>query len=177
MSVADGEFGTIHPDAPSELAQFAFLLGTWDLEIWNRAADGSEQRLTGSWIGRYVLDGYAIADEARSFDERGALMGMGITYRSFQRSTGRWVMQWFEPRSVTWEELLTPDLPPVEFAEGTVRIMNRGAFPRITFELTSADSFTWIGETRDDDGQTWRRAHVVEARRAAAPPVAGRGDR
>ena len=160
-----GAFGVIHPDAPPELARFAFILGEWKIRTRGRWSDGPDFTSTGTWIGRYVLDGYAIADEARVFDADGRLIGMGVTYRSVRPTDGRWVMQWFSALDSTWEELRTDDLPPVEFGDDFVRFRNHGFFPRITFEKITDDAFRWVGETTEDDGRTWMPTLWIEATR------------
>ena len=51
------------PRAPKELNAFAFLIGTWDGTGRTRLPDGKVAEYPVTWIGRYVLDGTAIADE------------------------------------------------------------------------------------------------------------------
>ena len=55
-------FGTTHPDAPPELAQFAFLIGTWKCKGKVKSPEGEWQDFAADWIGQYILDGKAIAD-------------------------------------------------------------------------------------------------------------------
>lgn len=59
-------YGTPHPDAPEELAQFDFLIGdyaitahAWRNGAWTPPRPGPAPR----WNGYYTLGGMAIADE------------------------------------------------------------------------------------------------------------------
>ena len=57
-------YGERSPRAPRELDVFAFLIGTWDGTGRTRLPDGKVAEYPVAWIGRYILDGMAIADEA-----------------------------------------------------------------------------------------------------------------
>lgn len=59
------EFGKPNTDAPSALSRFGFLIGRWRCEARVRLTNGEWQTLHATWLGRFVLDGYAIADEYR----------------------------------------------------------------------------------------------------------------
>src|SRR4029077_1232245 len=56
-------FGQANPNAPASLSRFAFLIGRWRCKARVRLANGEWQTLHATWLGRFVLDGYAIADE------------------------------------------------------------------------------------------------------------------
>ena len=53
-------FGRMHPDAPSELAQFAFMVGEFDCIDEIRQQDGSWIRFRAIWNARYFLNGFGI---------------------------------------------------------------------------------------------------------------------
>lgn len=62
------DYGTIHPDAPPEAAQFDFLIGDYPIAV-ERWAEGAWQPIPpgtygpARWNGRWALGGMAIADE------------------------------------------------------------------------------------------------------------------
>ena len=67
-------YGVPNLNASKELSHFAFLIGKWHGEGITRDEAGNcsgAYRMT--WVGRYILDGYVIADEARILDEKGEL--------------------------------------------------------------------------------------------------------
>ncbi len=86
MKEPDNGFGRPHPDAPAELAQFGFLIGRWHAESRVKAADGSWQPCAALWEARYILDGWAIADEFRQVDADGRTMQLGQNVRSYDRA-------------------------------------------------------------------------------------------
>lgn len=60
-------YGQIHPQAPSQLSLFSFLVGKQNGLCKTRMPDGSEAQFESTWIGRYILDGMAIADELEHY--------------------------------------------------------------------------------------------------------------
>ena len=56
------DYGNRNPQAPPELSQFAFIIGEWRCDVRVKGDDGTWQTYAARWIGRYILDGYAIAD-------------------------------------------------------------------------------------------------------------------
>ena len=65
MNESNKDFGKLNPNAPSALSRFAFLIGRWRCEAKVKLANGVSQTFPATWVGRYILDGYAIADEYR----------------------------------------------------------------------------------------------------------------
>src|SRR5882762_136137 len=63
MEQIDQTTGKPNPKAPAALSQFAFLIGQWRFDAKFKSPKGQWQAFHGTWIGRYILDGYAIADE------------------------------------------------------------------------------------------------------------------
>jgi hypothetical protein len=82
---------TIHgersPRAPRELDVFAFLIGTWEGLGKTRLPDGTVAEYPIAWVGRYILDGTAIADEAHAPYPDGT-PSLGITFRHTTRLEG-----------------------------------------------------------------------------------------
>jgi hypothetical protein len=56
-------YGQRNQNAPKELDVFSFLIGTWEGRGKTKLDDGKVAEYTVTWIGRYILDGTAIADE------------------------------------------------------------------------------------------------------------------
>ncbi|NIR58034.1 MAG: hypothetical protein GWO02_00180, partial [Gammaproteobacteria bacterium] len=48
------------------MSVFSFLVGKWEGAGKTRLPDGSYAEYPVTWIGRYILDGTAIADEAHA---------------------------------------------------------------------------------------------------------------
>jgi hypothetical protein len=74
-------YGEKNQNAPQELDVFSFLIGTWEGNGRTKLDDGKVAEYTGvTWIGRYVLDGTAIADECHAAGPDGNRY-LGITLR------------------------------------------------------------------------------------------------
>ena len=171
------EFGTPHPEAPAELAAFAFLIGDWTCESRIKGADGEYQTYPATWVGRYVMDGYVIADEFRQFDANGNLTQLGTTYRSYNTERGAWTMKWLDALNSIWLDLGPEELGGVEVSDTSVVFKHylpegpaREFFPtqtifRITFHDISRDSFRWKAEVSTDEGASWEQVQAIEARR------------
>ena len=161
--------GQRNPNAPAELARFDFLIGRWRCEAKARPASGEWQTFHAAWEGRYILDGYAIADEFRMTDSSGALIVLGLNLRTYDAARGTWNMKWLNALAGTWL-----DLGPAEL--GGVRIEGKSiiytfrepmaghAYTRATYTSVSEDHFTWRGE-KSDDGKAWSEFMVLGADR------------
>ena len=67
MDPSKTTYGERNPSAPKELGVFSFLVGKWQGTGKTRLPDGKVAEFSGvSWIGRYILDGTAIADEVHA---------------------------------------------------------------------------------------------------------------
>jgi hypothetical protein len=85
-------FGTLNPAAPAELATFSFLVGKWTGIGKYRDAEGKVTEFEVVWVGRYVLNGMAIADEMRRPDTAGGTVdGMGL--RFFDTTSKTWTIE------------------------------------------------------------------------------------
>src|SRR5512138_1518309 len=87
MSQTDQDPGNLNPNAPAALARLAFLVGNWRCDARVRSSNGDWQTFQGTWVGRFILDGYAIADEYRMTDRSGRLIVLGVNLRAYDAAT------------------------------------------------------------------------------------------
>ena len=163
------EYGKPNPNAPLELSRFAFLIGEWRCEAKLKRDDGTWYGLTATWEGRYILDGYAIADEFRLLAASGELMVLGVNLRSYDAKKKVWHMKWLSALAGTWTDLGPEELGGVSADEKVISYIMKEplaphAFTRATYTNSSADRFTWRGE-RSNDRKTWEEFMVIEAYR------------
>ena len=156
------DFGTPNPDAPTELSQFAFLIGNWTFDANVKTPDGQSLPFKGTWRGRYVLEGYAISDEYRMTDLSGKLIVLGLNLRTFDASSQTWNIKWLNALTGTWMDLAPSPLGNVR-SEGQSIIYafpqpspddSTHVFSRVTYTKVSGTNFTWKGE-KSPDGNTW----------------------
>lgn len=170
MDHVEEEFGQSNPHAPSALSRFAFLIGRWRCEARVKSASGEWQTFQATWIGRFILDGHAIADEYRMTGSSGELIVLGVNLRAYDATRQTWNIKWLNALGGTWV-----DLGPEEL--GGVRVDNQSivyafkepaaahAYTRATYTNISERHFTWRGE-KSDDGKTWTEFMVIEAYRS-----------
>jgi hypothetical protein len=161
------EMSTRNPKAPVELAQFEFLIGSWRIEGRLKLADGTGQEFGGAWVGRFILDGYAIADEYRMTDAAGAVVVLGMNFRTYDAARQMWNIRWLNGLTGTWADLVSEELGGVRFDGRSVTYAFREptgthALTRATYTSLSPDHFTWRGE-QSEDGEIWREFLMVES--------------
>jgi hypothetical protein len=170
MDQVEQEFGKPNPNAPAALSRFAFLIGRWRCEAKVRSADGEWQTLQATWLGRFILDGYAIADEYRMTGFSGELIVLGMNLRTYDTTKQIWNMKWLNALTGTWVDLGPEELGGVSFDGRSIiyafkEPVATHAYTRATYTSISEKHFTWRGE-KSDDGKTWSEFMVVEVYRS-----------
>jgi hypothetical protein len=163
------KYGKPNPNAPPELSRFAFLIGQWSCEAKLRHDDGTWETLKATWEGRYILDGYAIADEYRMTTAAGQLMVLGMNFRSYDAKAKTWNLKWLNALSGTWTDLGAKELGGLTMNEKAITLVMKEpssvhAFTRATYTNFSGKHFTWRGE-RSNDGKSWEEFLVIECGR------------
>lgn len=170
MQRDEQQYGKPNPKAPPELSRFAFLIGKWRGEAKVKREDGSRESFKVSWEGRYILDGYAIADEYRMWAPSGELMVLGVNLRVYDPKKKAWNMKWLHALGGTWVDLGPEELGGVTADEKAISYSMKEplaphAFTRATYTNISANHFTWRGE-RSNDRKTWEEFLVIECYRS-----------
>jgi hypothetical protein len=169
MDYVDVDFGKPNPNAPAALSRFGFLIGRWRCEAEVRSANGACQTFEAEWLGRFILDGYAIADEYRMMGPAGELIVLGMNFRTYDARKQIWNIKWLNAVAGTWVDLGPEELGGVRFDGQSIvysfrEPMASHAYTRATYTNISNAHFTWRGE-RSDDGRAWSEFMVVEAYR------------
>ena len=166
-------YGAPNPNAPSELAQFAFLVGNWRCVANILVDQGKWLTFPASWKGRYILSGYAIADEYRMHNLTGDDIVLGLNVRTYDPTNRRWNIRWLNALTGEWTDLSSDELGGVRFLGNSISYAFREPvaahpFTRATYSLIAPDHFTWHGE-QSLDGLSWANFMVVECYRAPDP--------
>ena len=162
-------YGTPNPQAAPELSRFAFLIGTWRCDARLKRDDGSWEALQASWVGRYVLDGYAIMDEFRMTKPTGELLVLGVNVRTYDVKKRGWNLRWLNALDGTWLDLGPDELGGIAMDDQSITYsfqepVAAHAFTRATYMNITPSHFTWRGE-RSNDGKAWEEFLVIEAYR------------
>jgi hypothetical protein len=145
-----------NPNAPAELSRFAFLIGQWRFDAKFKSANGEWLTFQGTWVGHYILDGYAIADEYRMIGSSGELLVLGMNFRIYDSAKQVWNIKWLNALDGTWTDITSEQFGGARFDGQSVTYVfkaERGAqwpFTRATYTDISKSHFTWRGEKSDD---------------------------
>ncbi len=162
-------FGTTHPDAPPELAQFAFLIGTWKCKGKVKSPEDEWQEFAADWIGQYILEGKAIADEFRATWPDGSLFMHGQNIRIYSAEQKMWRMKWIDALAGTVIKMGGPELGGVKVANGSITFHvphTEGQLLRSHYLNITDECFSWRGSILNDDDETWEEMMTIEATRA-----------
>ncbi len=163
------DFGRLHPQAPPETEQYAFLIGEWSCTTRFQKPDGSGEFNEGhaTWTGEYILDGWAIQDlwvrrlaDGREFH--------GTNIRSFNPETKKWDNRWLPAGSLQWvyyESEMQADTMVMTGGEGSDPFGDY--VDRNTFSEITPEHWRWRKDRSYDGGKTWREGiGYIEATRS-----------
>ncbi len=170
MDQQDQNFGKLNSHAPAALSRFAFLIGKWRCEAKIKSATGEWQTFKAAWLGRFILDGYAIADEYRMTGSSGELIVLGMNFRTYDAAKQIWNIRWLNALAGNWTDLVSEEFGGVRFDGQSILYAFKEpvashAYTRATYTNHSMTHFTWRGE-KSDDAKTWSEFMVVEAYRS-----------
>jgi hypothetical protein len=160
------DFGALNPHAPPALSHFAFLIGKFRCEAKIKSADGTWQPYIATWTGRYILDGYAIADQYRMTAPSGDLIVLGMNFRSYDPAQHAWNIKWLNALTGDWMDLVSPSSTPIAFNGESLSYIFKeptggAAYTRATYTRHSPNHFTWSGD-KSDDLKSWSEFMIVE---------------
>lgn len=150
-----------------KLALFGQFVGSWDLEVSYRQADGTRRRESGEWHFGWVLEGRAIEDvwrvPSRVAQARtgGPLIGYGATIRFYDPRIDAWRVVWSGVLSGTVQVFTARALGgEIVLEQVTGKEISRWIFSDMT-----PSSFRWRAATSADGGASWTTEQEMVARR------------
>lgn len=145
--------GQPHASAPAELAQFAFLVGdfevtshAWTGDVWSPPRPGPRAR----WNGWYGLGGMAIYDEW--YDPDPGLdpdAPRGVNVRFYDADKTQWKMMWISSNAATVQDLRA------EWRDGKLTMwQEHPERPNFLADFTVVDKDHWfrVSYTKNEDG-------------------------
>jgi hypothetical protein len=150
-------YGQMNPQAPRQLSLFSFLVGKWSGTGTTRLADGGSAQWEITWIGRYILDGMAIADEGHSQfpDGRPAI---GISIRHFDTRHDSWIIEFLNVSNSFLRRQVNPRSGSVSMdAAGNIVILCEDGETRIRelYHVIDQNRFTYSIDLSRDGGRNW----------------------
>ena len=157
-------------EIPESADVYGWLVGSWGLQVLHyRGADVSGKRITGEAHFAWVLEGRAIQDvwiappRAERTPDTDKFNNMyGTTLRIWDAAIQAWRIRWINPVRCHLEEQIGRRI-----GRDIVQVGARadGTPTRWRFTEITADSFHWIGEVLNPDGQTWKMESEFLAKR------------
>lgn len=154
-------YGEISPRAPPELRIFSFLIGKWDGKGKTRLPDGNFAEFPVTWIGRYILDGTAISDEAHAPAPDGSPY-LGISLRQYDPDRKAWVIEFLNVTGSFLRKQVAATYGSVEVTGRNVTVASAspGMTIREHYLVADDNSWTYQLDISSDDGKTWNTAQI-----------------
>jgi len=144
----ENPFGSLNPNAPAQVSDYAPLIGTCDCtsSLRNKDRTWSESQKM-EWTFKYIMNGTAVQDE--SIKEDGSHSG---SIRQFIADSSKWYVHWYSNTSPstslpTWEGNKQGD--SIVLYKNQKAPNGMDGFYRLTFKNISEEGFNWIGEWVD----------------------------
>lgn len=160
--------------APAEAAQFAFLIGQWELTVTPKATTlaaklHGQPKLLGTWKAWQAFDGFGIEDELRIVDGSGNPMAFAHATRFYDRTKDRWTQQSLDVYGGRYTSATG------EWKDGEMWLRSVGRDPegnpyvqRTRFYDITATSFKYQTDRSTDGERSWETAVLrMDARRVA----------
>jgi hypothetical protein len=147
----DSPIGVRNPDAPEGTAQYAFLIGDWDVDV-TLSREGQEPlQFRAKWHNHWIADGYAVMQEWRG------PYATGIEIRTYDAAEDTWQgRNIYFPSPATWYDNAARMIG-AEMVVTTRRVDAAGA-TSITREIyfeRQKSSFRIRTEVSTDGGVSW----------------------
>lgn len=142
-------FGQLNPNAPTELGEYADLIGKCQCKSVARIDQNTwADSVDMTWTYEYILNGMAVQDETLKAD--GTHSG---SIRQYDKDSSTWYVHYYTTRAPSnplpaWKGGKTEDGKIVLFKDQSAPNGTEGFF-RITFSDISSTGFNWEGAWMD----------------------------
>src|ERR1700737_2955285 len=135
------------PDRADKMGLYGWLIGDWEMDSVIHKEDGTTQRGRGEIHFGWVVEGRAIQDVW-------ILPGVfhGTTLRVYDPALDAWHILWSDPLHQYYSRQLGRASGKDIVQEGH---NSAGDAVRWSFTEITPDSFRWIGERSQNQGETW----------------------
>jgi hypothetical protein len=154
-------FGEISPAAPPQLKTFSFLIGQWEGTGKSRRDDGTYAEYPIKWIGRYILDGTAIADEAHGPGPDGTEY-LGISFRQFDDARRTWIFEFLNVNGSFLRRQVRQGNGAVTVSGRNVTVESESPGMKIRehYLVPEPAQFTYQLDLSTDGGRTWTEKQI-----------------
>lgn len=140
------------PEIPPEHDIYGWLVGSWQLAVVRYLTDVRDRGIRGEAHFGWVLEGRAVQD-VWIMKAESIVNTYGTTFRMWDPALQAWRVTWTNPISGRRDELIGRRL-----GNDLVQIGTHGDGTPIRWIFTdiTSDSFRWLGEALNPDGNTWK---------------------
>src|SRR5690606_8771776 len=133
--------------------------------------DGGSAAFPVTWIGRYVLDGTAIADEMQAPAPDGSPW-LGMSLRQFDAARQTWIIEFLNVTGAFLRRQVNGNAGSVSLdgRNVTVASASPGMNIREHYLVTGNDAFTYRLDISTDEGRNWTEGQMeISLKRAGRP--------
>ena len=154
-------YGQRNQNAPKELDVFSFLIGTWEGKGKTKLEDGRVAEYTVTWIGRYILDGTAIADECHGPAPDGSPY-LGINLRQYDPNRKTWIVEYLNVSGSFLRKLVDRRLGSVTVRGRSVTVASEspGMSYRERYDVEDGGNWVFRADSSTDGGKTWNEVQA-----------------
>jgi hypothetical protein len=154
-------YGEISPGAAPQLRAFSFLVGKWEGKGTTRLQDGTVAAFPVTWIGRYILDGTAIADEMHAPAPDGSPY-LGISLRQYDAGRKAWIIEYLNVSGSFLRRQVSAAAGCVDVSGRNVMVASGspGTMIREHYLVPDNNNFTYRLDVSNDDGKSWNEGQI-----------------
>lgn len=154
-------YGEASPRAPAQLQAFSFLIGKWAGKGTTKLPDGGIAEFPVTWIGRYILDGTAIADEMHAPAPDGSPY-LGISFRHYDRERKTWIIEYLNVPGSFLRKQVNGTAGAVSVSGRDVAVASDSPGVKILEHYLVPDDnhFTYRLDVSNDGGKSWVEGQI-----------------
>lgn len=140
---------------PNEFNKMDFLVGEWQFNAKSMLPDGSYQDQVFFSKVEKIFGGNAHRDNFQYKDANGNLVSYGYTIRTYDHSSKKWKMLWYNHNLSFITEMVG------EYKNGEFHFTGNGSdqkgsyIEKITFYNINENEYSWKSDKSYDGGETW----------------------
>ncbi|MFY9689882.1 MAG: DUF1579 family protein [Candidatus Acidiferrales bacterium] len=154
-------YGEKGSSAPQELSVFSFLIGKWEGKGKTKIEDGKFAEYDVTWIGRYILDGTAVADELHGPAPDGSPY-LGISLRQYDAQRKTWIIEYLNVSGSFLRKQVNKDSGSVRVSGRNVTVTSESpsVLVREHYEVENDNAFVYRLDVSNDGGKSWSEGQV-----------------
>jgi len=154
-------YGERNPGSPPELNAFSFLIGKWEGKGRTKLENGKFAEYDVTWIGRYILDGTAIADELHAPMPDGSPY-LGISLRQYDANRRTWVIEYLNVTNSFLRRQVNRESGFVSVSGRNVTVTSEspGVVVREHYLVEDDKTFIYRLDVSRDGGTSWNEGQL-----------------